>query len=180
MGICLAALLTKRWFYGRNLSFSEIEAGFKDECWLGPARIKDVGREIEFLARYADEESALNIQARVISLGSLRDQAHANPFHGRICEFGPAVEKTSVVIFCIENVFARARKRDSLVRKREFVTGSYPSGVSKNSSDHWRDIQLQLVPETEVVTQPRRTGLLIFVVVTCLKMKPRPICCENG
>ena len=75
MGICLAALLTKRWLYGRNLSFSEIEAGFKDECWLGPARIKDVGREIEFLARYADEESALNIQARVISLGSLRDQA---------------------------------------------------------------------------------------------------------
>ena len=52
---------------------SEIEAGFKDECWLGPARIKDVGREIEFLARYADEESALNIQARVISLATPRE-----------------------------------------------------------------------------------------------------------
>ena len=52
---------------------SEIEAGFKDECWLGPALIKDVGCEIEFLARYADEESALNIQARVISLATPRE-----------------------------------------------------------------------------------------------------------
>ena len=71
-----------------RLVISEIEAGFKNERWLGPARIKNVRREIEFLVRYSDEESALNIQACVVSLGSLRDQTRAKPFPGEYVSSG--------------------------------------------------------------------------------------------
>src|SRR5205823_9985141 len=117
---------------------SEVHTHRKDPGWMRLIQIEDVGCEIYFFVGETHQQSALDIDIRLIGPRSLAHQTKSKPIHRRDAELRPAVEEVSLRIARVEDELAFAGKLELPISKRKFEAGRDAGGIAKHPAQHGR------------------------------------------
>src|SRR5262245_19571604 len=77
-----------------SITALEVENDRLHKRFLTLVNVQDIDHKVQLLVRNTGKETKLDIEGRLVCLGSLDYQAPAKPCNGRVTQLSPGVEET--------------------------------------------------------------------------------------